>query len=182
MKILLTGGAGFIGSHLADAFLAAGHECVVVDDLSSGRRENVPKEAEFHELDLRDGEAVETLFARFKPDVVSHQGAQTSVAVSTREPLRDAEVNILGGLNVLRSARAHGVERLVFASTGGAIYGEVPEGRRADVAWLPKTDEPLRLLEAIVRAVPRRRARGIWIRVDRPALRERLRSASGSTW
>ncbi len=142
MKVLVTGGAGFIGSHVADALLAAGHEVVVVDDLSSGRRENVPASARFVEGDLRDGELVARLFAEARPDVVCHQAAQTSVSVSTREPVRDAEVNVIGGLRVLEAAREHGVSRFVFASTGGAIYGEVPEGQRATEAWAPRPLSP----------------------------------------
>jgi UDP-glucose 4-epimerase len=131
MRILVTGGAGFIGSHVADAALAAGHDVLVMDDLSSGKRENVPAKAAFEQVDLRNGAAVEALIARFKPDVISHQGAQTSVSVSTREPVRDAEINVIGSIHLCNAAVAHKVQRVVFASTGGAIYGEVPEGTRA---------------------------------------------------
>jgi UDP-glucose 4-epimerase len=131
MRILVTGGAGFIGSHVADAALERGHEVLVLDDLSSGRRENVPKAATFAEVDLRSGQKVAEVVGKFRPDVISHQGAQTSVAVSTREPVRDAEINVVGGIHLANAAVQHGVKRLVFASTGGAIYGEVPEGKRA---------------------------------------------------
>jgi UDP-glucose 4-epimerase len=131
MRILVTGGAGFIGSHVAEAALARGYDVWVVDDLSSGKRENVPAGAHFTQLDIRDAARVQQLVAQVRPQVISHQAAQTSVTVSTREPLRDAEINILGSLNIANAAHAHGVERLVFASTGGAIYGEVPEGKRA---------------------------------------------------
>lgn len=139
MRILVTGGAGFIGSHLVDAALARGHEVWVVDDLSTGRRENVPEAARFVALDIRDGDALTKLVCEIKPQVISHQAAQTSVSVSTREPLRDAQINVLGGLNVANAAVAARVERLVFASTGGAIYGEIPEGKRAgeDYARVP---------------------------------------------
>ncbi len=130
MRILVTGGAGFIGSQVADAALAAGHEVMVVDDLSTGRRENVPNQARFVELDIRNGEQLKKTIADFKPNVVSHQAAQTSVAISTREPIRDAEINVLGSVHLLNACVASGVERVVFASTGGAIYGEVPEGER----------------------------------------------------
>jgi UDP-glucose 4-epimerase len=126
MKILVTGGAGFIGSHVADAFLALGHEVVVIDDLSSGRRENVPQSARFVELDIRDQGAVDRLFAETRFDAISHQAAQTSVSVSTREPVRDAQINVLGTVHLLEAAVRTGVAHLVFASTGGAIYGEVP--------------------------------------------------------
>lgn len=131
MRILVTGGAGFIGSHVADAALERGHEVLVLDDLSSGKRTNVPKGASFVELDLRDGARVAEAVKGFRPNVISHQGAQTSVSVSTREPVRDAEINIVGGIHLANAAIANQVERLVFASTGGAIYGEVPDGTRA---------------------------------------------------
>jgi UDP-glucose 4-epimerase len=131
MRIIVTGGAGFIGSHLAEAALSRGHEVWVVDNLSSGKRENIPPGAQFAELDICDGAGLERVVAEVKPQVISHQAAQTSVSISTREPLRDAQVNILGSLNVANAAIAHKVQRLIFASTGGAIYGEVPEGTRA---------------------------------------------------
>jgi UDP-glucose 4-epimerase len=131
MRIIVTGGAGFIGSHLAEAALARGYEVWVVDNLSSGKRDNVPAGAQFVELDICDSAGFEGLVGQVQPQVISHQAAQTSVSVSTREPLRDAQVNILGSLNVANAALAHKVQRVVFASTGGAIYGEIPEGTRA---------------------------------------------------
>lgn len=131
MRIVVTGGAGFIGSHVAEAAIAQGHEVCVVDDLSSGRRENVPAGARFVELDIRQGDALEALIAELKPHVISHQAAQTSVSVSTREPVRDADINVIGTIQLAEAAAKHGVGRLVFASTGGAIYGEVPDGTRA---------------------------------------------------
>ncbi len=140
MRIVVTGGAGFIGSHIADALLDAGHEVLVVDDLSTGRRENVPVGARFVEHDIRDADGLRRIFADFRPEMISHQAAQTSVSVSTREPTRDADVNVLGTIAVLRAAVDVGVRRVVFASTGGAFYGEVAEGRRADL------DTPLRPL------------------------------------
>jgi UDP-glucose 4-epimerase len=133
MRILITGGAGFIGGHIADAAVAAGHDVLVLDDLSTGREENVPKDAKLERADLRDPDAVERVIATFKPQAVSHQGAQTSVSKSVREAVLDAQINVLGTLNVLESLGRHGVRRFVFASTGGAIYGEVPEGMRAPV-------------------------------------------------
>jgi len=142
VKVLVTGGAGFIGSHVADALLAAGHEVVVVDDLSSGRRENVPDEATFAEVDIRDAGALAAVFDAHRFDAVSHQAAQTSVSVSTREPIRDAQINVLGALNVLELCRARDVGHLVFASTGGAIYGEVPEGAAADETVTPQPISP----------------------------------------
>jgi len=131
MRILITGGAGFIGSHIAEHALARGHQVLVVDDLSSGRRENVPARAGFAELDIRRVDELRAVFEQFRPEAVTHQAAQASVAISMREPVRDADVNVLGGLSVLEACRAVGTSRFVFASTGGAIYGEVPEGTRA---------------------------------------------------
>ncbi|MDB4977798.1 MAG: UDP-glucose 4-epimerase [Myxococcaceae bacterium] len=131
MRILVTGGAGFIGSHVADAAIARGHEVLVIDDLSTGKRENVPSGARFVQLDIRNGQKVSELVGEFRPDVITHQAAQTSVSVSTREPVRDAEINILGSIQLCNAAVEHGVKRVVFASTGGAIYGEVPDGKLA---------------------------------------------------
>ena len=142
MRILVTGGAGFIGSHIAEAALAAGHEVCVLDNLSSGRRENVPAGARFAEVDVRDGAAVRALVEDFRPDAITHQAAQASVAVSMREPLLDASVNLIGSLNILEACRACGVKRFVFASTGGAIYGEVPEGQTANEATQPAPMSP----------------------------------------
>jgi len=142
MKIVVTGGAGFIGSHVADAALEQGHSVVVVDDLSSGKRENVPAGAEFVELDIRDAEGVRGLIERVRPDAISHQAAQASVAVSVREPARDAAINTVGTVNLLESAMAFGTSQFVFASTGGAIYGEVPEDKQAAVDWDPVPESP----------------------------------------
>ncbi len=142
MRVLITGGAGFIGSHVADQCLARGWEVAIVDNLSSGNRENVPAEARFDEIDIRDAAAVERVISEFRPNVISHQAAQASVAVSVREPQMDAEVNILGSLNLMTSAAAHGVERILFASTGGAIYGDVPEGVKAGLDTPPNPMSP----------------------------------------
>ena len=137
MRLLITGGAGFIGSNLADKALEAGWQVAVLDDLSSGRRKNVPAAAEFFQVDIQDAAAVEKAFASFKPTAVSHQAAQVSVAISVREPQRDASINITGSINVMQSCVNHKVGHLVFASTGGAIYGEVPDGTRASVSTVP---------------------------------------------
>lgn len=141
-RILITGGAGFIGSHIADALIASGHEVLVLDDLSTGRRENVPPSAAFIQADIRDSDSITRIMGDFRPQFVSHQAAQTSVAVSTREPVRDAAVNIIGSLELLQACVKFGVERFVFASTGGAIYGEVPEGERASTSWTPRPQSP----------------------------------------
>ena len=132
MRIIVTGGAGFIGSHVAERAMAEGHEVAVLDDLSTGRRENVPQGAKFYEVDIRDREATERAMADFKPTAVSHQAAQASVVISMRDPALDASVNVVGGLHVLDAACKAGAERFIFASTGGAIYGNVAEGAAAE--------------------------------------------------
>ena len=141
-RILVTGGAGFIGSHVAEQAMARGWSVAVMDNLVSGRRENVPDGAEFFETDICDEDAVRSAFASFKPTLVSHQAAQASVAVSVREPQMDANVNIIGSLNILSACVANGVKRIVFASTGGAIYGEVPEGTKAGIDMIPVPISP----------------------------------------
>ncbi len=123
MRILVTGGAGFIGSHVAEAYIAAGHEVAVVDDLSTGSRGNIPSGARFWETDIRSAD-LPRVVAEFRPEVISHHAAQMSVSVSARDPKLDAEVNILGFLNLLEAAVRHEVGRIVFASTGGAMYGD----------------------------------------------------------
>ncbi len=123
MKILLTGGAGFIGSHVADAYLAAGHQVVVVDDLSSGSRTHLPRGASFYLLNIASPE-LEKVFEIENPDVVNHHAAQISVTISAREPVRDAQVNALGLLNVLECSRRAKIRKFIFISSGGAIYGE----------------------------------------------------------
>jgi UDP-glucose 4-epimerase len=142
MRILVTGGAGFIGSHITDAFVSDGHDVAVIDDLSTGHRENVNSKARFVEGDIRNEATVNALFADFRPEIVCHQAAQTSVSVSTREPLRDADINVLGSVVLLQAAVTYRVQRFLFASTGGAIYGEVPSGSRATVEWWPKPLSP----------------------------------------
>lgn len=123
MRAIVTGGAGFIGSHVVDALLARDDEVAVLDNLASGRRENVDPRAELVEGDIRDGATVDGLFDRVRPGVCFHLAAQADVRVSVARPDFDCEVNVLGTLRVLDAARRAGT-RLVFASTGGAIYGE----------------------------------------------------------
>ena len=142
MRALVTGGAGFIGSHLAEALAARGARLAVLDNFATGRRENVPEGADLFEVDLRDAAAVEAAVEAFRPTHIFHQAAQASVKVSVDQPATDAAVNVMGGLNLLDAARKAGVERVVFASTGGAIYGEVPEGEAATEAWPPKPKSP----------------------------------------
>jgi UDP-glucose 4-epimerase len=122
MRILLTGGAGFIGSHVTELLLSRGHEIAIVDDLSSGRRENIPDEARFYEADVRSG--CGNVFRAFRPEVLCHQAAQMDVRRSVREPDFDADVNVLGTIRLLQNCAEHSVRKVVFASTGGAVYGE----------------------------------------------------------
>lgn len=123
MRILVTGGAGFIGSHIVDAYVQAGHSVVVVDDLSSGMKQNVNSRARFVQLDIRDA-SLEEVFLSDHFDLVNHHAAQMDVRKSVADPQFDASVNVTGGLNVFENARKHGVRRIIFSSTGGAIYGE----------------------------------------------------------
>lgn len=125
MKIIVTGGAGFIGSHIVDGLLAAGHCVAVLDDLSSGSRANLPENVPLHGVDIVDGKAVAKVFAAQRPDAVCHQAAQMSVSRSVRDPLFDAQVNCIGLINVLDAAAKHGCKRVVFASSGGVLYGDV---------------------------------------------------------
>ncbi|MEM8486137.1 MAG: NAD-dependent epimerase/dehydratase family protein [Bacteroidota bacterium] len=122
-KVLVTGGAGFIGSHVAEACIAGGYEVHILDNLSSGSADNLPEGAFFHQLDLRDP-AIETLFAEEQFPVVIHHAAQLDVRKSVAAPAFDADVNVLGFLRLMEAGRKYGLKRFVFASTGGAIYGE----------------------------------------------------------
>ena len=123
MRILVTGGAGFIGSHSVDALIDAGHAVAVVDDLTTGNRSFVHADAEFHEMDVRS-EDLSEIFVAFKPSHVLHLAAQLDVRASLERPVFDADVNVLGTINVLENCVAHQVQAIVFSSTGGAIYGE----------------------------------------------------------
>ena len=123
MRILVTGGAGFIGSHVADGFRAAGHEVAVVDDLSTGNRVNLDPSIKLYQHDIRD-EALDRVFKDFHPEVVDHHAAQANVPASLMDPVFDASVNVLGGLNLLRLSAAHGVRKFIYISSGGAMYGE----------------------------------------------------------
>jgi UDP-glucose 4-epimerase len=122
MRVLVTGGAGFIGSHVVEQLLSRGHEVAVVDDLSSGKRENVPHGAIFYEMDVRSG--CDKVFEDFALEALSHQAAQMDVRRSVREPDFDADVNVIGTVRLLQNCVEHDVDKIVFASTGGAIYGE----------------------------------------------------------
>lgn len=123
MKVLITGGAGFIASNIADRYLALGHEVVIVDNMISGQRENIPAAAKFYEMDICD-EALKNVFEAEKPDIVNHHAAQMDVRKSVADPAYDANVNVIGGLNILQNCVKYKVKKVIFASTGGAIYGE----------------------------------------------------------
>ncbi len=123
MKIIVTGGAGFIGSHLVDALLLAGHQVLVIDDLSSGLENNLNSRAIFKKISIID-ESLQTIFADFQADVVYHLAAQKNVRTSLNDPKFDANINILGSINVLQAALKNQVKKFIFVSTGGAIYGE----------------------------------------------------------
>jgi UDP-glucose 4-epimerase len=125
VRVLVTGGAGFIGSHVADHLLGRGHDVAVVDNLSTGKLGNVPEEARFYEVDIRTG--CSEVFEDFRPEVISHQAAQMDVRRSVREPDFDADVNVLGTIRLLENCMKYEVQKFIFASTGGAVYGEQQE-------------------------------------------------------
>ncbi len=123
MKILVTGGAGFIGSHVVDTFLQAGHDVAVLDDLSHGRRENIPDGIRLHHMNINDPH-LDGVFADEKPEILIHLAAQASVNASIEDPLTDMDSNIKGTVRLCQSAVRHSVKKVLFSSTGGAIYGE----------------------------------------------------------
>ena len=123
MKVLITGGAGFIGSNVADGLLENDFKVVIVDDLSNGKKENVPKEAVFYKCDIRDKKLYGILKSE-KPDIVIHNAAQVSVRVSVEDSLMDADINLMGGLNVLNACHTYNINKIIFASSGGTVYGE----------------------------------------------------------
>ncbi len=125
MKILVTGGAGFIASHIVDRYLQLGHQVAVIDNLSTGRRENLNPAASFYEVDITDVDRVAEVFEAERPQIVNHHAAQMDVRRSVDEPIFDAHTNVIGSLNVIGSALQVGVEKIIYASTGGAIYGEL---------------------------------------------------------
>ncbi len=123
MRILITGGAGFIGSNIADAYVADGHEVMVIDNLSSGKKENVPAAARLVLCDIASDTAVEAV-RTFRPEIVSHHAAQVNVRASVADPVFDAQTNIVATIRLLEACRSNGVRKFVFASSGGAGYGE----------------------------------------------------------
>lgn len=123
MKILVTGGAGFIGSHIADAYIKAGHDVVIIDNLSTGREKNVNPKATFVKMDIRD-KKVADVFKKHQFDIVNHQAAQMDVRLSVKDPIYDAENNVIGFLNIVQNAADHRVKKVIYASSGGVVYGE----------------------------------------------------------
>lgn len=137
-KILVTGGAGFIGSHVVEAYLNDGHEIVVIDNLSTGKREYLPNQTKFYQIDITSAQEVQQLVANEKPDVINHHAAHIQVGYSVQDPIFDAQNNILGTINLLEAAQQAGtVKQIIFASTGGAMYGNQPTPFREDMPALP---------------------------------------------
>lgn len=124
MKIAVTGGAGFIGSHIVDAYIAEGHDVVVLDNFSTGKKDNINKQASVEKVDITDAAKIKKIFEKEKFDIVNHHAAQANVRVSVDDPVHDASINILGSINVYEAARYTGVKKIIFASSGGAVYGE----------------------------------------------------------
>lgn len=132
MKILVTGGAGFIGSNVVDAYIEAGHEVAIADNLTTGKRQNLNPKAKFYEVDIRDKQGLQKIISEFSPEIINHHAAQIDVRKSVVDPVYNAEVNELGALNLLEAAVKSRVRKIIFSSTGGAIYGEVIKKAGAD--------------------------------------------------
>ncbi|MCF6149520.1 MAG: NAD-dependent epimerase/dehydratase family protein [Candidatus Kuenenia sp.] len=124
MKVLVTGGAGFIGSHLVDQLIEHGHRVAVVDDLSTGKEENINRKAEFFNINICDMKSLEEVFNKTKPDIVNHHAAHANVRKSVEMPVYDANINILGSLNLCQLSKKYQIKKFIYASTGGAVYGE----------------------------------------------------------
>ncbi len=140
MKIMLTGGAGFIGSNVVDGYIAEGHQVVVVDNLYSGEKENLNADAKFYEVDIRS-EEIDRIMDLERPDILNHHAAQISVPASVEDPLLDADINIKGFLNLLEKAVKHRIRKCIFISSGGAIYGEAEQYPTSE-DYLPKPLSP----------------------------------------
>ena len=123
MKIVVTGGAGFIASHIVDAYIQLGHEVYVIDDFSTGQRRNLNSSAQFFNLDIADPKVAKAI-AEIKPDVLNHHAAQMDVRRSVADPTFDARINIIGFINLLEASKDAGVKRVIFSSSGGAVYGD----------------------------------------------------------
>lgn len=129
MRVFITGGAGFIGSHIQDKLIKMGYEVAVVDNFRSGKRENLNPQSKLYETDLRDKESLKKAFQDFKPEVVFHLAAQNEVPYSMEHPYEDEEMNVLGMMNLMDIARQNGVKKVIYSNTGGALYGEVEENQ-----------------------------------------------------
>ncbi|MBN1848662.1 MAG: GDP-mannose 4,6-dehydratase [Deltaproteobacteria bacterium] len=140
MKILVTGGAGFIGSNVVDGYIQAGHEVVVIDNLFSGKKENVHPNARFYDADIRS-EELDEIIKKEKPQILNHHAAQISVPASVEDPIFDADINIKGFLNLLEAAVKYDIEKCIFISSGGAVYGEASEYPTSE-KYLPKPLSP----------------------------------------
>lgn len=134
MKILVTGGAGFIASHIVDAYIADGHEVVIVDNLITGKRENLNPKAKFYEIDIRSPEVL-AIFEKERPDLLNHHAAQMDVRKSVADPKYDLDMNVAGLINLMEAGRKTGLKKVVFASSGGAIYGEQEDLPSSEKTW-----------------------------------------------
>lgn len=136
MKILVTGGAGFIGSHIVDKYIGLGHEVCVVDNLSTGQKAFLNPNAHFYHVDVRDREKLVQIFAEEKPEILNHHAAQMDIRKSVKDPVFDATVNIVGLINLMEEGKKNGLKHVIFASSGGAVYGD------ADIIPTPETYLP----------------------------------------
>jgi UDP-glucose 4-epimerase len=141
-KVLVTGGAGFIGSHVVDALANAGHRVVVIDNMAHGRAENLNPAARFYRVDICDERAVEEVFAAEQPEILCHHAALISVRDALARPLEYARVNIVGSLGLLEAARRHALRKVIFASSGGAVYGEGRDHGPFQEGWPPRPLDP----------------------------------------
>ncbi len=137
MKIIITGGAGFIASHIADSYISLGHKVVILDNLSTGKEDFINKKATFYAVDIRNRNEIKKIMQKEKPDIINHHAAQISVRNSVDNPQNDANVNILGLLNLLEEGRINGIKKMIFASSGGVVYGEAKQ------IPTPETYQPL---------------------------------------
>ncbi len=147
MKIMVTGGAGFIGSHVVDRYIVEGHEVAVVDNLSTGKRHNINPSARFYLMDIRSN-LLEEVFKLERPEIVNHHAAQISVPASVEDPLSDAGINISGFLNLLQCSVKYGIKKVIFISSGGAIYGEADKFPTPE-DYLPQPSSPYAISKLI---------------------------------
>lgn len=138
MKILVTGGAGFVGSHVVDTYITAGHDVIIIDNLSTGKKKNLNPDAKFYNADIRSRDTISKIFRKERPDIINHLAAQKSVQKSIQDPLHDADVNIGGLISLLENSIKYSIKKFIFTSTGGAIYGNTniiptPETHKPDI-------------------------------------------------